>query len=133
MPSASRRHGSRGNGTGTKATGATVSTKALVSVEEVASEGTGEDGGAEAAFKESGSIKLETMSCEDETGKSKSSEWKFGGDSAHGRVTIPDQYAPPIFTGNRLRTRKSGSRISDGSRRVKGGPRSRLVSFSHSA
>jgi hypothetical protein len=71
----------------------------LVSLEEVASEGTGEDGGSEAAFKESGSIKLETMSCEDESGKSNSSEWKFGGDSAHGRVTIPDQYAPPIFTG----------------------------------
>jgi hypothetical protein len=90
---------SRKQGTGTKATGATVSTKALVSLEEVASEGTGEDGGSEAAFKESGVIKSETMSCEDESGKSKSSEWKFGGDSAHGRVTIPDQYAPPIFTG----------------------------------
>jgi hypothetical protein len=64
---------SRKQGTGTKARGVTVSTKALVSLEEVASEGSGEDGGSEAAFKESGSIKLETMSCEDEAGKGKSS------------------------------------------------------------
>jgi hypothetical protein len=71
----------------------------LASLEEVASEGTGEDGGAEVVFKESGFIKPEMMSCEDESGKIKSSGWKFGGDTGHGRVTISDQYAPPIFTG----------------------------------
>jgi hypothetical protein len=59
--------------TGTKATGATVSAKGLASLEEVASEGTGEDGGAEVVFKESGFIKPEMMSCEDESGKIKSS------------------------------------------------------------
>jgi hypothetical protein len=55
---------SRKQGTGTKATGATVSTKALVGLEEAASEGTGEGGGSETAFKGSGVIKSETMSCE---------------------------------------------------------------------
>jgi hypothetical protein len=111
---------------------ATVSAKRLASLEEVPSEGTGEDGGAEVAFKESGFMKPEVTSYEHESEKIKSSGWKFGGDTGHGTVTIPDQYAPPIFIAKKW-TRKSGFLIWNVSQHAKSGRKSSLVSFSHSA